>query len=151
MDSSYCREGLYTYELWCIIFDVVKLLIQCILLLSHSRGPLECGNCRSESSFNVGHDDGRLLSTLRSVQYEVAVIRLDLQRWASSLHTQVMVFYVRKQTREAGLLGQRKEVWTKGSYYFTVTREAARRMVASHTRQEIRKCFLGTILILSHM
>jgi len=125
MDSFYCREGLYTYELWCIIFDVVKLLIQCIIINKSFTRSLRIRELSIREQF-----------------------RLDLDRWASSLHTQAMEFYARKQTKKAGLLGQRKEVWTRGSYYFTVTREAARRVVASHTRQEIRKCFLGTILIL---
>jgi hypothetical protein len=38
--------------------------------------------------------------------------------------------------------------WRRRCHYWNVTREVARKMVASHTRQEKQKCCRGTILIL---
>ena len=50
-------------------------------------------------------------------------------------------------------LGQCEGSGREGCKYAIIlqTREATRKTAASHTRSETRKCFLGTILILSHV
>jgi hypothetical protein len=91
------------------------------------------------------------MSTRLCKMYKVAFIRSkshkDQRCRSSSLRSRDV-----EGSQQQNVLGQReKAISERGCYYWNETKEVARKVIASHIRQERQICFRGTMLILPHL